>query len=205
MRKSSLSLLMAMAASAAMLAGTASLAQHGGGGGGGGSGISGSGGELPYDGDTARQQIPTQPVHPPVKDEYAAGITALQQHQYADAIQHLEAALAKKPDDANTLFYLGYAHHMVGQHLTDAARTAELGKTLDLYQRSLAINSSNKDAHQYLGVVNLQLHNPNAAQEQITELQSLCPSGCEQLDKLRSIVAASSPTPGPATTPPAKQ
>ncbi len=172
----------------------------------GGGGISGSGGEQPYGGNTSRDEVEDQLLKPKLgkqaaPDEYALGIQALQQKQYSDAIQHLEVAVQKKPDDANALFYAGYAHHMSGQKLAGAARDGEYASALSEYKRAVAADNSLKAAHQYLGVLYLQTHDLDSAREQQKALESLCPSDCEELDKLRTAVVSYVPAAsgGPGT------
>ena len=47
-------------------------------------------------------------------DDYATAKRLIKHQQYADAIPHLEKALAKHPHDADVFNYLGYTHRMVG-------------------------------------------------------------------------------------------
>src|ERR1700760_4958340 len=55
-------------------------------------------------------------------DDYTTAQRLIKHQDYAKAIPHLEAALAKRPHDADVLNYLGYTHRMVGAGETDTSR-----------------------------------------------------------------------------------
>jgi len=90
--------LMAATAAAVMALTGPSFSMGGGGGGGGGGGYEGGGlssGTSTY-------------------DDYSVAVRLIKHQQYADAIPHLNLALADKPRSADILNYLGYTHRMVG-------------------------------------------------------------------------------------------
>ena len=47
-------------------------------------------------------------------DDYSTALRLIHHEKYAEAIPHLEMALADKPHDADILNYLGYTHRMMG-------------------------------------------------------------------------------------------
>jgi len=161
----------AIAASVAALTGP-SFSMGGGGGGGGGGGYEGGGlssGRSSY-------------------DDYSVALRLIKHQQYADAIPHLNLALADKPHSADILNYLGYTHRMVGDYAA----------SLEYYKRALAIDPNHKGAHEYLGELYLQMNDLASAQAELTTLASLCPSGCDERDVLTKAIAAYTPPAGDA-------
>ncbi len=172
--------LLVVSAGFLLVAGGASWAAGGGGGGGSGD----SGGENPYGGDSFRQDEMRPQLKPETRNDYEAGLTALQQHQYVDAIVHLTLALPQRPNDATILFELGYANHMLGQAAAGATRDADYKLALGYYHRSLTVDPDSRIAHRYLGTLALQLHDQAAAAGELKALETLCPSGCDERDSL---------------------
>ena len=84
-------------------------------------------------------------------DDYTTAQRLIKHAEYASAIPHLEAALRKRPKDADILNYLGYTHRMVGVGEQDAARDKDFQASLDFYQAALAIDPAHKGVHEYLG------------------------------------------------------
>ncbi len=156
----------------------------GGGGGGGGYGMSGSSGATA------------------AFDDYQVAVRLIKHEKYADAIPHLNMALADHPQSADVLNYLGYTHRMVGDY----------AMSLSYYNRALAIDPNHKGVHEYLGELYLQMNDMKSAQAELTTLASLCPSGCDERDMLTKAIAAfvppaaapaasGTPTTTPTTTP----
>jgi tetratricopeptide (TPR) repeat protein len=119
-------------------------------------------------------------------DEYSVAVRLIKHEKYADAIPHLDAALADRPRSADVLNYLGYTHRMIGDY----------NASLDYYKRALAINPDHKGVHEYLGELYLQMHDMPSAQHELETLASLCPSGCDERDTLTKAISAYAP---PAT------
>ncbi|MEM9045973.1 MAG: tetratricopeptide repeat protein [Pseudomonadota bacterium] len=90
------------------------------------------------------------------------------------AAKELEALLAGAPDDADILNMLGYAKRKMGEF--DASR--------GYYERALTLDPNHKSALEYMGELELQTGNPDAARVLLTRLEALCPAGCEELDDL---------------------
>ena len=169
----------AVAASVILLTGQA-FSMGGGGGGGGGGGSYGGG----LSGGTASF------------DDYTVALRLIKHQQYAEAIPHLNLALADKPHSADILNYLGFTHRMTGDY----------AGSLEYYKRALAIDPNHRGAHEYLGELYLQMNDLASAQNELTTLASLCPSGCDEKDVLTKAIAAYTPPAGTqpvATTTPA--
>ena len=58
-------------------------------------------------------------------DDYAIAVRLIKHEKYAEAIPHLDAALANRPHSADILNYLGYTHRMTGDY----------NSSLDYYKR----------------------------------------------------------------------
>jgi len=131
-------------------------------------------------------------------DDYATAVRLIKHEKYAEAIPHLDAALANRPHSADILNYLGYTHRMVGMTYTDAGRDGEFKMSLDYYQRALAIDPNHRGVHEYLGELYLQMHDMTSAQKEQATLASLCPSGCDERETLDKAIAAYAPAPAAA-------
>lgn len=126
-------------------------------------------------------------------DDYTVAVRLIRHKQYADAIPHLQMALADKPHDADILNYLGYTKRMVGDY--DAS--------FDYYQRALTIDPNHKGVHEYLGELYLQKNDMASAQKELATLATLCPSGCDERDVLTKAISDYKPSSAAATTTPA--
>lgn len=133
-------------------------------------------------------------------DDYTTAKRLIKHQDYAKAIPHLEAALAKRPHDADVLNYLGYTHRMVGVSEADALRDNDFKMSLTYYQQALAIDPNHKGVHEYLGELYLQMGNLNAAHEEMNKLVILCPDGCDERDTLNKALLAYAP-PAPSAAP----
>ena len=119
----------------------------------------------------------------PTYSDYQIAVRLIRHEQYAEAIPHLQMALADKPHDADILNYLGYTKRMTGDY----------SASLDYYKRALAEDPNHKGVHEYLGELYLQMHDQASAQKELDTLASLCPSGCDERDALTKALAAYTP------------
>jgi len=137
----------------------------------------------------------------PGKVDYEEAMQLIDRKEYQAAIPHLVRALQARPGNADILNYLGFTSRMVGDYPT----------SLDYYQRALARDPDHKGAHEYLGELYLDMHQPDQARAQLAELVRLCPDGCIEKDTLTQSIAtyetaAAAQTPtavsAPAQSPP---
>jgi Flp pilus assembly protein TadD len=132
---------------------------------------------------------------PTEQSDYEIALRLIRHKQYADAIPHLQFALADKPKDGEILDYLGYAKRMVGNY-DDA---------LYYYGRALVIDPNDKQAHENLGELDLAKNDLLSAQKELETLTTLCPSSCDERDALAKAIAGHKPstslTPVSATSP----
>lgn len=136
-------------------------------------------------------------------DDYTTAKRLIKHQDYAKAIPHLEAALTKRPHDADVLNYLGYTHRMVGAGETDATRDNDFKLSLAYYQQALVIDPNHKGVHEYLGELYLQMNDLNKAHQEMNQLVILCPDGCDERDTLNKALAAYVPPATPAAMAPA--
>ena len=148
-----------------LLASAATLCAHAaGGGGGGGSGSGGTGSQ------------------PAVDPQFKAGVDAIEARRYDQAIEKLEAYVARAPEnarDADAQNWLGYAYRKSGN--LDAAFLH--------YDKALAINPRHRGAHEYLGEAYLMVGNLDKADEHLRILDKLCWLPCEEFTMLKKAVA----------------
>jgi predicted Zn-dependent protease len=131
-------------------------------------------------------------------DDYTTAKRLIRHEQFADAIPHLEKALAKRPHDADIFNYLGYTHRMVGVGEAAAARDNDFKLSLAYYQQALAIDPNHKGVHEYLGELYLQMNDLESAHREMNQLVILCPEGCDERDTLTKALAAYVPAAVPA-------
>lgn len=68
-------------------------------------------------------------------------------------------------------------------------KTGDTKSALTYYDKALALEPDHKGAHEYLGELYLQTNEVAKAKEQLSILNGLCPSGCEELEDLQAAFA----------------
>ena len=134
------------------------------------------------------------------RNEYAIGVDLIQHHHTVEALPHLEIALDQFPDDTRLLTYLSFAHREIARSRTGTAHDTELRMAKDYYMRVLNNDSDPRDFQVYMGELYLQLHDPQAAAEELKVLEGLCPEGCPQRAALAASLARYEP-PAPVIPP----
>ncbi len=99
--------------------------------------------------------------------------------QYKTAIAVLDQALAKEPDNADILNYLGYSYRKLGNR----------PKALEYYAAALAQEPEHLGANEYLGELYLQMDDLANAEERLAVLAKACDSDCEEFDELEDAIA----------------
>ena len=84
-----------------------------------------------------------------------------------------------RPDDANVLNMLGYAHRKLG--------LIEIG--IRYYLAALENNPRHKGVHEYLGEAYLQMDDLAKAQVLLRKLGSFCGKGCQEYQELSLAIA----------------
>ena len=119
----------------------------------------------------------------PAKTDLAEMMVArdhIKAERYKDAIPQLQKVIAQQPQNADAWNLLAYSQRKID----------DLTASLENYNKALSIDPSHKDAHEYLGELYLRMGDLAKAEKQLKQLDNLCSFGCDQLDELKSAIAA---------------
>ena len=117
----------------------------------------------------------------PASGEITAATGLVEAGRYAEAIDMLEQIVQRRPRNADALNLMGYAHRKAGDFATSR----------DFYTRALLVDPSHDGALAYMGELELQEGNVDAARVLLIRLQAVCPTGCDALDELNAAFSAS--------------
>jgi tetratricopeptide (TPR) repeat protein len=98
---------------------------------------------------------------------------------YAGALTELRG-IAETTQQADVYNLMGFTLRKTGDYRT----------SLTYYTKALELQPDHKAAREYLGELYVETGDMAKANEQLTTLAKLCPSGCEELDDLRKAIAA---------------
>ncbi|MGO7587265.1 tetratricopeptide repeat protein [Rhizobium ruizarguesonis] len=98
---------------------------------------------------------------------------------YADALAELRG-LAEDNQQADVYNLIGYTLRKTGDYRT----------SLTYYTKALELQPDHRAAREYLGELYVETGEMAKAEEQVSSLKQLCPSGCEELEDLQKIIAA---------------
>jgi tetratricopeptide (TPR) repeat protein len=112
--------------------------------------------------------------------EMIAARDHIKAERYKDAIPQLQKVIAQQPQNADAWNLLAYSQRKID----------DLKASLENYKKALGIDPSHKDAHEYLGELYLRMGDLAKAEKQLKQLGNLCFFGCDQLDELKSAIAA---------------
>ncbi|MGD2170535.1 MAG: tetratricopeptide repeat protein [Gammaproteobacteria bacterium] len=104
----------------------------------------------------------------------------IDEQKYQQAIDELDKALAKSPDDADLLNLAAFSHRKLEQFDT----------ALEYYTKALKIEPEHRGANEYLGELYLRLGKLDKAEERLTVLDDACFFGCEEYDELKQAIEA---------------
>lgn len=104
----------------------------------------------------------------------------IDQRRFDVALPLLEEAAKRMPESADVFSMLGFALRKLGRLDESHAR----------YQTALRIDPDHKGAREYLGELFLMRGEPDKAREQLTALERLCPTGCEERAELEAAIKA---------------
>ncbi len=97
---------------------------------------------------------------------------------YTSALEELRG-LAEDTQQADVYNLLGFTLRKTGDYKT----------ALTYYTKALEMQPDHKAAREYLGELYVETGEPAKAKEQLTQLQKLCPTGCEELEDLQKAIA----------------
>jgi len=112
--------------------------------------------------------------------EYTAGVQAIESKNFARALDLLQVAVQRTPDDADAWNYLAYA----------TRKNGDPAKSIPLYEKALALDPRHLGAHEYIGEAYLALDNLPKAKEHLKRLDRLCLLSCEEYRDLKKAVQA---------------
>ena len=100
----------------------------------------------------------------PADDDYAHGRAAFEREDWQRVIDHMSAAVKRKPwhDDAYSL--MGFAHRKLG----------DFESSLEAYDKALKLNPHNRGALEYLGEAYLDLDEPEQTKAILSRLALAC-------------------------------
>ncbi|MGO7053842.1 tetratricopeptide repeat protein [Rhizobium ruizarguesonis] len=98
---------------------------------------------------------------------------------YADALAELRG-LAEDNQQADVCNLMGYTLRKTGDYRT----------SLTYYTKALELQPDHRAAREYLGELYVETGEMAKAEEQVSSLKQLCPSGCEELEDLQKVIAA---------------
>jgi tetratricopeptide (TPR) repeat protein len=100
-------------------------------------------------------------------------------NDYADALAELRG-LAEDNQQADVYNLIGYTLRKTGDYRT----------SLTYYTKALELQPDHRAAREYLGELYVETGEMAKAEEQVSSLKQLCPSGCEELEDLQEVIAA---------------
>lgn len=119
-------------------------------------------------------------VMPTTHYHYDIGLAAIEEKDYARAIENLRLVLVDQPRNADALDWLGFAY----------AQSGERERALAHYRAALKADPRHQRAHQHLGEAHLAAGDKARARESLAALKRLCRVPCEALLALEQALAA---------------
>ncbi|MBP2489293.1 tetratricopeptide repeat protein [Rhizobium leguminosarum] len=98
---------------------------------------------------------------------------------YAGALAELRG-LAEDNQQADVYNLMGYTLRKTGDYRT----------SLTYYTKALELQPGHRAAREYLGELYVETGEMAKAEEQVSSLKQLCPSGCEELEDLQEVIVA---------------
>ncbi|MBC8022961.1 MAG: tetratricopeptide repeat protein [Burkholderiales bacterium] len=119
--------------------------------------------------------------------DYAEGKRAMEQKDWARAVERFKRAAVRDPDNPDLQNYIGYSHRNLKQF--DLAFTH--------YRRAIELNPRHRGAHEYIGETYLLVGDVAGARRHLQALRDICLLGCEELTDLERAIAKAGQ--GPST------
>ena len=112
--------------------------------------------------------------------DFAAGKKAVERKDWKGAVESLNKALQRLPENADLNNLLGYSY----RHLND------LDNAFKHYKEALRIDPKHRGAHEYIGQAYLKANQPDKAAEHLAQLEKLCGKNCEEYRDLSKAIAS---------------
>jgi tetratricopeptide (TPR) repeat protein len=110
--------------------------------------------------------------------DYQAGVAAVNEQRWADAIQALQRHVARNYRDADAHNYLAYSLRKSGR----------LDEAFKHYKLALSFNPRHLGAHEYIGEAYVMAGQPAEARKHLEQLAVLCGTQCEQYKDLADAI-----------------
>jgi Flp pilus assembly protein TadD len=132
---------------------------------------------------TEEPKPPAAAAAPDVSKELLYAKAAIEQNQYAPAIDLMRRAERKDPNNANVQNLLGFSLRKSGQ----------LDLAFKHYKRALELDPKHRGAHEYIGEAYLMNKEPEKAREHLAKLKGICGESCEEYRDLAKSIAQYKP------------
>ena len=136
--------------------------------------VFGAGGAYAAGSNTTTQLTPAE-----VRAQLANAEGLIRQANYRDAIEVLNDVVESSPREADAYNLLGYSYR----------KSKDFNRAERNYKRALGLNPEHKGAIEYYGELLIETDRRKKAEGMLAKLESLCPSGCGELDQLRKALA----------------
>ena len=114
----------------------------------------------------------------PKVSNFERGVEAVEAEKYKKARKLFNKVVDADPRNADAWNYLGFSNR----------KLKKFDQALNAYQEALAINPDHLGANEYLGELYLQTGELEKARERLQKLDSICASGCDELDDLKAAI-----------------
>lgn len=115
-----------------------------------------------------------------INDPFSKARSLIGKREYKRAIRELNAIISSDHRNADAWNLIGYSNRKLGNF-------EEAGKA---YRKALKYDPNHKGALEYQGQLFVSLNDMQNAQANREKLASLCPDGCDELDKLTAAIAS---------------
>ncbi|SLN46884.1 tetratricopeptide repeat protein [Oceanibacterium hippocampi] len=112
--------------------------------------------------------------------DFTSAQEAVDAGRYADAIEHLKQAVAKRDDNADYYNLLGFASRKIG----------DFENAFAYYEKALSLEPDHKAAHEYIGEAYLETGKLAEAESHLARLDKICTFGCAEYTELKERIAA---------------
>lgn len=115
-----------------------------------------------------------------IHEQFGKARTLIGRADYKSAIRELNAIIRDDTRNADAWNLIGYANRKLGK----------LAEARAAYGKALTYEPNHKGALEYQGQLFIKLNDMKNAHANRDRLATLCPSGCDELDKLSEAIAA---------------
>jgi Flp pilus assembly protein TadD len=111
--------------------------------------------------------------------DYAEGKRAMDEKDWARAVERFKRAAVRLPDNADLQNYIGYSYRNMKQFEPAFAH----------YKRAIELDPRHRGAHEYIGETYIMVGDMAGARRHLQALRDICLLGCEELTDLERAIA----------------